>query len=129
MRPVERLSRDAEVLKGVGQLELIRDFLTKQPNYLHSLGKLPKVMTEYANIYYLLVARDHWIWVEPTKELAIVEFEPFSKALRRAEGLHFAMSDLLKYDWLPQEGKNFRVQFDRATVNGVSLESEVYYSL
>jgi hypothetical protein len=129
VRPVERLSRDAEVLKGVGQLEQIRDFLTRHPNYLLSLGKLPRVVNEYANAYYLLVARDHWIWVEPTKELAIVEFEAFSKALRRTEGLHFAMSDLLKYDWLPQEGKNFRVQFDRATVNGVSLESEVYYSL
>ncbi len=129
VRPVERLSRDADVLKGVGQLKEIRDFLTKHPNYLHSLGRLPRAITDYANIYYLLVARDHWIWVEPTKELAIVEFEPFSKALRRTEGLHFAMSDLLKYDWLPQEGKNFRVQFDRATVNGVSLESEVYYSI
>ncbi len=129
VRPVERLSRDAQVIKGVGQLEQIRDFLTRHPDYLHSLGKLQRAVSEYANVYYLLVARDHWIWVEPTKELAIAEFEAFSRALRRTEGLHFAISDLLKYDWLPKEGKNFRVQFDRATVNGVSLESEVYYPL
>ena len=129
LRPAERLSRDAEVSKGVGQLQQIRDFLAKNPNYLHSLGKLPREMTEYLNVYYLLVARDHWVWIEPTNGFAIVEFDAFCKALRRTEGLNFAVNDLLEYGWLPQEGKNFRVQFDRVTVNGVSIESDVYYPL
>jgi hypothetical protein len=129
VRSVERLSRDADVLKGIEQLKQIRDFLIGHPNYLLSLGKVPRSLTEYINVYYLLVARDHWVWVEPTSEVAIVEFEAFSKALRRPGGLNVAMTDLLKYDWLPQEGKNFRVQVERATVNGVSLESDVYYLL
>jgi hypothetical protein len=129
VRPIERVSRDAEVLKGMRQLEQIRQFLTRYPGHLRTLGKLPRSITEYTTVYYLLVARDHWIWIEPTRDMAIVEFEAFCKALRRTEGLHFAIGDLLKYDWLPQEDKHFRVQFDRATVNGVSLESDVYYSL
>jgi hypothetical protein len=69
------------------------------------------------------------VWVEPSKELAIVEFDAFSKALQRPDGLSSTISDLLEYDWLPQEGKDFRVQLEPSTVNGVSLESDVYYPL
>ena len=79
LRPVERLSRDQDVLKGIRQLEQIRDFLNKNPNYLRFLNRLPRGITEYATVYYLLVARDHLVWVEPTKELAIVELIPFPK--------------------------------------------------
>jgi hypothetical protein len=129
VRSVEVISRDAEVLKGVGQLEQVREFLTTHPEYLRTQRKIPKSLTEYQNVYWLLVARDHWLWIEPTEKSPIVEFEAFANALRRPEGLHFAMSDLLKYEWLPEEGRNFRVQFDAATVNGVSIENEVYYLL
>jgi hypothetical protein len=129
LRPVERLSRDQDVLKGVRQLKQIRDFLNSNPNYLRSLNRLPRGIADYANVYYLLVARDHLVWVEPSKELAIVEFDAFSKALQRPDGLSSTISDLLEYDWLPQEGKDFRVQLEPSTVNGVSLESDVYYPL
>lgn len=98
MRSVERVSRDAEVSKGIRQLQRIRGFLSLNPNYLCSLNRLPKRLTEYANVYYLLVARDHWLWVEPTEEFAIVEFDAFRKTLQRNEGLHNAMTDLLGYD-------------------------------
>jgi hypothetical protein len=129
VRSVELVSRDAEVLKGIGQLEQVREFLTKHPDYLRSQRKIPKSLTEYQNVYWLLVARDHWLWIEPAKNSAIVEFEAFANALKRPEDLNFAMSDLLKYDWLPEEGRNFRVQFEATTVNGVSIENEVYYLL
>jgi hypothetical protein len=39
------------------------------------------------------------------------------------------MSDLLRYEWLPVEGRDFRVQYDTATVNGVSIQSEVFYTI
>jgi hypothetical protein len=103
--------------------------LTKHPDYLRSQGRIPKSLTEYQNVYWLLVARDHWLWIEPTKNSAIVEFEAFANALKRPEDLNFAMSDLLRYEWLPEEGRNFRVQFESTTVNGVSIENEVYYIL
>jgi hypothetical protein len=129
VRSVELVSRDAEVLKGIGQIEQVREFLTKHPNYLRSQGRIPKSLTEYENVYWLLAARDHWLWIEPTKNSGIVEFEAFANALKRREGLDFAISDLLKYEWLPEEGRNFRVQFETTTVNGVSIENEVYYLL
>ena len=37
------------------------------------------------------------------------------------------MGELLRYDWLPIEGTNFAVRFESAEVNGIALESEVFY--
>jgi hypothetical protein len=128
MRPAEFRDKDAEILKGISQLEDIRDFLAAKPDYLPSLGRLPRQVSDYSNVYYLLVVRDHWLWVEPNDDVGIVEFDAFSSALARSEGLQSAVKDLLRYDWLPVEGRDFIVQYDRAMVNGVALESEVFYS-
>jgi hypothetical protein len=125
-RPVESIERDADVLKGVSQLSEIRTFVTENPGHLLSIGKLPKRIDEYRNVYYLLVARDHWLWIEPAKEFAIVEYDAFVAALNRPN-LDVTIRDLLKYEWLPIEGLDFRVQVDTASVNGVSLFTEVYY--
>jgi hypothetical protein len=38
-----------------------------------------------------------------------------------------AMEELLTFNWLPLEGRDFVVKFDRRTVNGVSVETEVNY--
>jgi len=127
-RPVELTDRDADVLKGIKQLEQVQQFLIENPNHLTSLGKLPKETVEYEHVYYMLVARDHWLWVEPANDMAIVEFDAFSAALTRSESLYSAITDLLKYEWLPIERRDFTVQYDKVTVNGVSIESEVFYS-
>jgi hypothetical protein len=127
LRPVELTDRDAEILKGIRQLEQIRRFLIDNANYLRSQGRLPIETSGYKNIFYMLVARDHWLWVEPTVDTSIVEFEAFSSAVERSDNLHFSITRLLKYEWLPVEGRDFTVQYDRATVNGVSIESEVFY--
>ena len=42
--------------------------------------------------------------------------------------LREAVDELLSYDWLPVEGRDFYVRYDRATANGVSIESQVFYS-
>ncbi len=128
-RPVEHMDRDADVLKGMKQLRQIRDFLNGNPTHLRAVGKLPKGLNEYKNIYYLLIARDHWLWIEPTNDTAIVEFDALSAAMSRCDGLQSTINNLLKYEWLPVEGRDFHVQYDRGIVNGVSLESEVFYSL
>jgi hypothetical protein len=128
IRPVELIDRDADVLKGIAQLKQIRGFLTQNPHYLSSRGKLPRKMNEYTHVYYILVARDHWPWVEPEDDISIVEFEAFSASLRRSEDLHLALNDLLKYEWLPVEGRDFIIRLDKATAGGVSIESEVFYS-
>ncbi|MEK7995406.1 MAG: hypothetical protein AAB403_16520 [Planctomycetota bacterium] len=128
LRPVEIIDRDAEVLKGIRQLGQICRFLMDNADHLSAQGKLPRRLSDYEHIHYLLVARDHWLWVEPADGIAIVEFEAFSTALSRSENLHSAISDLLTYEWLPVEARDFTVQYDRATANGVSIESEVFYA-
>jgi hypothetical protein len=129
VRPIERIARDTDVLKGIGQLQQIRRFLVEHPTHLRSVGRLPNSMDEYRNCYYLLVARDHWLWVEPAEGAAIVEFEPFAAALSRPVSLNSAMSDLLRYEWLPIEGRDFYVRYDTLTANGASIQSEVFYAL
>jgi hypothetical protein len=37
-------------------------------------------------------------------------------------------NELLSYEWLPIEGRDFLVRLERAAVNGVSIEYEVFYS-
>jgi hypothetical protein len=128
LRPVEMIERDREVLKGIRQLEQVCQFLMDNPDHLRAQGKLPRRLTDYEHVHYLLVARDHWLWVEPTDDIAILEFEAFSTALSRAENLHSAVGSLLSYEWLPVEGRDFTVQYERATANGVSIESEVFYA-
>lgn len=128
-RPVETIDRDAEVLKGIRQLEQIRAYLEANPAYLKSRCKLPRNVQEYAHIYYLLVARDHWPWTEPSNGIAVLDFSVFSAALAQPGPLNSALDDLLHYEWLPLEGRDFEVRYDRSTVNGVSVESETFYSV
>jgi hypothetical protein len=125
VRPVEMEDRDAEVLKGTSQLREIRNFLQEHPRHLKTLGKLPGPLDKYQNVVYLLIARDHWLWVEPVDNIAIVEFD----AVQQTESLYYAVKELLSYEWLPIAARDFTVRYERATVNGVSLESEIFYSV
>ena len=75
LRPAEIPDRDADVLNGLNQLSAIKEFLTGKPDYLATQRRLRRSVREYRHIYYLLVARDHWRWVEPQNGIAIVEFE------------------------------------------------------
>lgn len=128
VRPAEIPNRDADVLKGIGQLESIRAFLAEEPDYLRSRGVLLRRLDQYEHVEYLLVARDHWRWVEPHEAIPIAEFEPFAGILERSTNLREAVGELLTYDWLPVEDRDFRIQYDRATANGVTIESPVFYS-
>lgn len=129
LRSVEIIEKDAAVLNGVAQLQEIRAFLADHPDHLTGPGRLPRRVQDYDHIYWLVVCRDHWTWMDVTDGIAIVEFEAFSMALDADGDLHSAVEQLLTYDWLPVEGRDFRVQYDGVTVNGVAQESEVFYSL
>lgn len=129
LRPVEMTDRDNDVLKGMEQLKKIREFLSINPDYLALHGRLSRRITDYARIEYLVVARDHWLWIEPADGFAVVEYEAFTTYLSRSADLSTAIDELLTYEWLPLGGRDFRIQYDRATANGVSLESQVYYAL
>lgn len=128
VRPAEIAERDADVLKGIDQLESIRGYLAAHPDYLRSRGLVPRRLDQYEHVYYLLVSRDHWRWVEPHDGIGIVEFETFARVLERSNNLRDAAGEMLTYDWLPVEGRDFYIQYDAATANGVRIESPVFYS-
>lgn len=129
LRALEIPDRDADVMKGIDQLQLIRTFLRANPRYLRDQRRLTRPLTDYERVHYLLVARDHWRWVDPGDQTASVQFDAFAQILARSDDLRAAMDELLRYDWLPIEGTNFAVRFESASVNGVSLDSELFYSI
>ena len=128
VRPAEIPDRDADVMKGIRQLSSIQQYLAANPAYLQAQGRLPRLLNQYDRVCYLLVARDHWRWMQGPDGIAIVEFDAFVRALARSGDLHGMVAGLLTYDWLPVEGRDFVVRYDNATANGVSIESEVFYS-
>lgn len=127
LRPAEIGRSSAEVLKGVTQLAEIRKFLADSPEHLRTLGKLPRRVDEYERVHYMVAARDHWCWTA-ADGAAMVTFEALAEALRLNGSLHENLEALLRYEWLPQEGRDFYVQYDTASVNGVAIESPVFYS-
>jgi hypothetical protein len=122
----EIIDRDGEVLKGISQLNKIKQYLLKHPKHLAQLRRLPRAFTGYQNVYFLLVPRDHWLWIDPTNDTAAIEFEAFAKVMGGAQDLLSAVHLLLTYEWLPVENRDFTVRHERATANGVSMESQMF---
>ena len=125
----ERIERDEDVLKGFEQLRRIRQFLGQNPNHLASIGKLQRPLNEYREVRYAVIARDHWIWVAPTCEGAIITYDAFTGSITRSKNLQEALADLLTYDWLPIEGSDFNVRYDKYYANGVEMETETFYAV
>ena len=123
-RTVERIARDEEIAKGVRQLEKIRDYARKHPDFL--AGKLARSLTEYTNVHFLLIVWDHWYWVEPDDGIAILHFDAFLPALKASNNLQDTVSELLRYDWLPVESRDFRVSYATASANGALMESSIF---
>src|SRR5580704_17766866 len=125
----ERIKRDEEILKGFEQLRKIRQFLGQNRNHLVSIGKLRRPLNEYDNVKYAVVARDHWVWVAPTADGAIFTHDAFAASITRSAKLSEAVDDLLTYDWLPVEGRDYSVKYDKSYANGSVIETETFYVL
>ena len=125
-RTVERIARDEDIAKGLTQIQLIRAYARKHPDFLRELGKLPRSLTSYANIHYLLVVWDHWFWIDPEDGIAVVSFDALLPSLKRGANLQNLVAELLTYEWLPVEGRDFRVNYVTAAVNGALLESSTF---
>jgi hypothetical protein len=124
----ERLRVDAEFEDGYKrQLATIQACCRDHPDWLKNRGALTRSLSDYENVFFLLIGRDHWSWFAPRDGAAVVEYEQFRLAVERSVSLNEAMRELLIYDWLPVEGEDFHVQFDRGVLEGVGVESEVYY--
>jgi len=121
----ERQDRNAEVLKGFCQIGKIRSFIEANPEYLYKMGYIAWELSKFASIHYCVVARDHII-VSPAGA-AIYGYDEFVSQLgKTADTAHFLryMEDL---EWLPKEGSDFGVRFERHHVGQVAIESEIYY--
>jgi hypothetical protein len=125
-RTLERIARDKDVGKGLTQLQLIRAYARKHPDFLRELGKLPRSLTSYANVHYLLVVWDHWFWIDPEDGISVVNFDALLPALKRGTNLQSLVTELLRYEWLPVEGRDFRVTYTTAVANGAVLESPLF---
>ena len=124
----ERLKADEQFLDGMNrQLKGVRSFCRDHPEFLMQRRALKRPLNEYKQVYFLLIARDHWIWFEPDNNTAVVDFEQFRGMIARGHSLQESVSQLLLYEWLPVENRDFHVRFDGRSVEGVRIESEVFY--
>lgn len=125
-RTLERIAREADVTKGIHQLELIRDYSRKHPEFLMKRGKLKQPISAYANVHYLLLVRDFWFWREPSDQFALLDFDEFVTKLKMSSNLKSLVAELLKYEWLPVEGRDFIVEYTSSSVYGVTIESPLF---
>ena len=101
----------------------MRDYAKRDPDFLRARGKLKSSLTSYKNVYHLLLIRDFWYWAEPSNNFALIDFDVFLKAYKTSSNLHELVTELLHYEWLPTEGRDFRVEYTSTSLNGVSIES------
>ncbi len=108
------------------QLSDIRTFLLANPGFLFARGKLKRPLDEYRQVGFVFVARDFFLWLDTT-DLILADYEVFKQAVAKTTDPAELIDKLTAYDWLPVEGKHFRVSFDPVGLNGVTLESEIFY--
>ena len=125
-RTLERIDREKDIEKGVEQLKLIRPFSRKHPDFLQQRKKLPQSISDYANVHYILVSWDYWHWIEPDDGMAIVDFTALLAALNKGDDLHATIKKLLEYDWLPVEGRDFKVRPAMSSTSGASIETMLF---
>ncbi len=128
VRPTEHSDREKEFLEGIAQLDRVRDFLRENPGFLRDRGDISQDLRKVQHLHYLLIARDYFVWVDPARAYPVIDYEPFSAAMKTAAPLAQQVHDLLQFEWLPQEGRDFRSSYDRQTLAGVSVESQIIHA-
>ena len=124
----ERLQADEQLFDGLNrQVATVRNYCRQHPEFLKKLGKIGKDISEYRNVYYMLIGRDHWNWCDPSDQTYVVDAEQFIEAVSRHESLEDGMTELLSYEWLPIEDEDFHVKMDGAMMEGVCIESEIFF--
>jgi len=127
-KPSEHPSRDREVAKGLIQLEKIKTFIFQNPLHLANVEAIPYSIDHYKNAYFILLARDHWLWAEPCDGISIHEFDAFLRVITRAPNLNSAIQELLTYEWLPIEGRDFFAKMETAMAGRMYVDTETMYA-
>lgn len=128
VRPTEHPEREREFLNGAAQLKKIEEFLKSNLEYLLERGDVSQALRSVKNLYFMVVARDYFVWVDPAQGYAVIDYEPFLEMVKTPGSLDEQIRTLIQFNWLPVEGLDFRASYERATVNGVTVESEVFYA-
>ncbi len=87
--------RNADIEKGVRQINLIRAYAREHPDFLKNSRRLTRDITSYANVHYLLIVADHWFWVEPEDGFAILDFQTFLTKFSKSVDLNATVRDLM----------------------------------
>ena len=66
-------------------------------------------------------------WIDPDYDVWLSEFDAVIWALQNSDSLAEAIRKLRKYEWLPTEGIDFVVRFERASVATVAIEVEIFH--
>jgi hypothetical protein len=128
IRSVEHIRQEADFLYGVGQVEKVKAYLLANSQFLFDRRDLSEDLRKFKNVYYILIPRDFFVWIDPAKGVPAIDYDAFSLMLTRHKNLAEGMSELLTYDWLPREGREFGIKYETFTVNSVGVETEVIYA-
>ena len=115
-------------LEGIRQLRAVQLFLQSKPTFLCECGFLSASLDTYSAVRYVLIARDHFVWVDPNTDFPVVEHEVCKTLARKHIDLRSSVAELLSINWLPVEGADFTVRLEPAEANGVVVESEISYA-
>jgi hypothetical protein len=125
----ERIRADEEFLKGIDQLAKLKAFVESNTSYLRKRGALPRDLSEYSNIHYGLVGRDHMVWPATDPWCLIAEYDVLKERLQRTTDLNATLRGLGRYDWLPVEGIDFEIKMKSTRVTGVTISGQTYHIL
>jgi hypothetical protein len=126
-RVQERLDRESELNNGFQQLHEIRTFLEQYPDHLQKTNRLTSGYKP--NFSYAVIARDHLNYKPQQDNFLIAEFDALIWALQNADNLEEALHKLQSFEWLPVEGREFKVQFRSSKVAGITIDAETFYRI
>jgi hypothetical protein len=126
IRTVEQLQQRQLFLRGVQQITRVKQFLQNNSRFLVECGDLTQDLSQFANVYYFIIPRDFFVWVE-SSEISVIDYDPFARALANEQSLADGVAKLLTFDWLPSRGIEFEVKYESASVNGAVIETDVIF--
>ena len=83
-------------------------------------------MSRYEIVHYCVVARDHLI-EPPAGAAPLYSYDSFFREFTNCQNTVASLRSLELLDWLPTEGVDFSIRFERHNAGGVAVESEIYY--
>jgi hypothetical protein len=122
---IDQPGKDAELEEGFRQLKDVRGFLERCPDFLSDRGILQRGQRPLLS--FAVIARDHLTETRDQGDTWIAEYDALLWALNGSNNLGDAIRKLQASEWLPVEGRDFVVQFEPASLAGVTIESEVFH--